>query len=90
VLDREDIVPYLMGKGETVSCRPLIVDEFVKINDVQITGNKSFYVKGFLKIGKGDIFKPRSNSANTQERRTWRWLLDKKATKPKGCPEGNS
>jgi hypothetical protein len=53
LLDREYIVPYLMGKGETVSCRPLIVDEFVKINDVQITGNKSFYVKGFLKIGKG-------------------------------------
>jgi len=53
LLDREDIVPYLMGKGETVSCRPLIVDQFVNINDVQITGNKSFYVKGFLKIRKG-------------------------------------
>jgi hypothetical protein len=49
----EDIVPYLMGKGETVPCWPLIVDEFVNINNVQITGNKSFYVKGLLKIRKG-------------------------------------
>jgi hypothetical protein len=46
----EYTVPYLMGKGETVSCRPLIVDKFVNINDVQITGNKSFDVKGLLKI----------------------------------------
>jgi len=45
-------VPNFMGKGETVSCRALIVDKFVNINDVQITGNKSFYVKGFLKIRK--------------------------------------
>ena len=44
---------YLVGKGETVSCRALVVNEFININDVQITGNKPFHVKGFLRIRKG-------------------------------------
>src|SRR4030042_1367950 len=41
-----------LSKGETVSCMALVVYEFIHINDVQITGNKSFYVKGLLKIRK--------------------------------------